>query len=224
MGADVSFDLALLASFAPAIVKATGLTLVIWVVCAGLGVVVGFAIAVARRYGPGLVDRLLFVPVEIIRGTPFLVQVFLLYYGGPYVGLSLDNLPAGIIALTIYSAAYYSEVWRAGFAAIPRGHIEAADCVGMTEAQTLFRIVLPEMTMLVLPAMVNMTILMLKETAILSIISVPELTLTVSAIGSQYYAFVESFTVLALVYWALVELCGAAGRAAERRLARYRFA
>jgi polar amino acid transport system permease protein len=80
------------------------------------------------------------------------------------------------------------------------------------------------MTMLVLPSMVNMTILMLKETAILSIISVPELTLTVSAIGTQYYAFVESFTVLALIYWGLVELCGAAGRAAERRLARYRFA
>ena len=87
------------------------------------------------------------------------------------------------------------------------------------------RIILPEMTMLVLPAMVNMTILMLKETAILSIISVPELTLTVSAIGTQYYAFVESFTVLALIYWGLVELCGAAGR--YRRGAgsrRYRFA
>lgn len=220
----MSFDLALLASFAPAILRAAGMTLFLWVVCAGLGLVVGFLIAVARRYGPRFVDRLLFVPVEIIRGTPFLVQVFLLYYGGPYIGLSLDNVPAGIIALTIYAAAYYSEIWRAGFAAIPKGHLEAADCVGMTEAQTLLRIVLPEMTMLVLPSMVNMTILMLKETAILSIISVPELTLTVSAMGTQYYAFVESFTVLALVYWALVELCGAAGRAAERRLAKYRFA
>jgi polar amino acid transport system permease protein len=220
----MSFDFALLASFAPAILRATGLTILLWAVCAGLGLVLGFVIAVARRYGPRFVDRLLFVPVEIVRGTPFLVQVFLLYYGGPYVGLSLDNVPAGIIALTIYSAAYYSELWRAGFAAIPRGHLEAADCVGMTETQTLFRIILPEMTMLVLPSMVNMTILMLKETAILSIISVPELTLTVSAIGTQYYAFVESFTVLALIYWALVEICGATGRAAERRLAKYRFA
>lgn len=220
----MSFDVALLASFAPAIARATGMTLFLWVVCAGLGLVVGFGIAVARHYGPRFVDRLLFVPVEIIRGTPFLVQVFLLYYGGPYFGLSLDNLPAGIIALSIYAAAYYSEIWRAGFSAIPKGHLEAADCVGLSKTQTLFRIVLPEMTMLVLPSMVNMTILMLKETAILSIISVPELTLTVSAIGTQYYAFVEGFTVLALVYWALVELCGAAGRAAERRFAKYRFA
>ena len=77
------------------------------------------------------------MPVEIIRGTPFLVQVFLLYYGGPFIGLCLDNLPAGVLALSIYAAAYYSELWRAGFDAIPKGHIEAADCVGLTTAQTV---------------------------------------------------------------------------------------
>ena len=97
---------------------------------------IGFAIAVARRYGPPIVNLVFYVPVEIIRGTPFLVQVFLLYYGGPFIGLSLDNLPAGVLALSIYAAAYYSELWRAGFDAIPKGHIEAADCVGMTTAQT----------------------------------------------------------------------------------------
>ena len=138
----------------------------------------------ARRYGGRVVDRMLALPVEIIRGTPFLVQVFLLYYGGPYIGLELNNIPAGMLALSIYAAAYYSELWRAGFEAVPEGHIEAADCVGLSQAQTMGRIILPEMTMIMLPAMVNMSILMLKETAILSIISVPELTLTVSALGT----------------------------------------
>jgi polar amino acid transport system permease protein len=220
----VSFDLGLLLGFLPQILRGVGVTLAVWIVCCALGLALGFAIAVARRYGPPAVNYALFVPVEIIRGTPFLVQVFLLYYGGPFIGLSLDNLPAGVLALSIYAAAYYSELWRAGFAAIPRGHVEAASCVGLSPVQTMTRIILPEMAMLVLPAMVNMTILMLKETAILSIISVPELTLTVSAIGTEYYAFVESFTVLALIYWGLVELCGAAGRRAEARLAKYRFA
>lgn len=220
----MSFDFGLILASLPDIARGIGVTVLIWVVCVALGLVLGFAIAVARRYGGRLVNAVLSLPVEVIRGTPFLVQVFLLYYGGPFIGLSLDNLPAGVIALSIYAAAYYSELWRAGFAAIPRGHLEAADCVGMSPAQTMTRIILPEMTTLVLPAMVNMTILMLKETAILSIISVPELTLTVSALGTQNYAFVESFTVLALIYWALVELCGSAGRAAERRLAKYRFA
>lgn len=220
----MSFDLGLIIDSAPQIVRGIGVTLFVWIVCVVFGLALGFLIAVARRYGGTLVNRALFVPVEIIRGTPFLVQVFLLYYGGPYIGLSLDNLPAGILALSIYASAYYSELWRAGFDAIPKGHVEAADCVGLTPAQTVMRIILPEMTTVILPAMVNMTILMLKETAILSIISVPELTLVVSAIGTQNYAFVESFTVLALIYWALVEICGSLGRAAERRLAKYRFA
>ena len=220
----MSFDFALLAGYLPAIARGLALTLMIWVVCCTIGLLLGFVIAALRRYGPAPVNWILFVPVEIIRGTPFLVQVFLLYFGGPFIGLSLDNIPAGILALSIYASAYYSELWRAGFAAIPLGHLEAADCVGLSPAQKMTRIILPEMTMLVLPSMVNMTILMLKETAILSIISVPELTLSVSAIGTEHYAFVEGFTALALIYWGLVELCGAAGRTAEARLARYRFA
>ncbi len=220
----MSFDLGLILASLPDIARGLGMTVLIWAVCAALGLALGFLVAVARRSGGRVVNWLLFVPVEVIRGTPFLVQVFLLYYGGPFIGLSLEAVPAGVLALSIYAAAYYSELWRAGFAAIPKGHLEAADCVGMSPVQTMTRIILPEMTTLILPAMVNMTILMLKETAILSIISVPELTLTVSALGTQNYAFVESFTVLALLYWALVELCGAAGRAAEARLAKYRFA
>ena len=220
----MSFDFGLILSNLPAIAWGVAVTLMMWLVCAGLGLVIGFAIAVGRRYGGRVVDRILALPVEIIRGTPFLVQVFLLYYGGPYIELELNNIPAGMLALSIYAAAYYSELWRAGFEAVPEGHIEAADCVGLSQAQTMGRIILPEMTMIMLPAMVNMSILMLKETAILSIISVPELTLTVSTLGTQYYAFVESFTVLALIYWGLVELCSTAGRYAEARLAKYRIA
>lgn len=220
----MSFDLSLILSSAPVIARALGVTVLLWVAAAVLGSVVGFLIAVARRYGPAPVDWVLRVCVEVIRGTPFLVQIFLLYYGGPFIGLSLDSTPAGIIGLTIYGAAYYSELFRTGFRAIPKGHLEAADCVGLSKVQMLRRIILPEMTMLVLPAMVNMTILLLKETAVLSIISVPELTFEVSAIGSANYAFVESFTILALCYWALVELCGWAGRSAEARLSRFRFA
>ncbi|MFO1104799.1 MAG: amino acid ABC transporter permease [Amaricoccus sp.] len=220
----MSLDLALLRDALPAILRGTAVTILIWAACAILGLALGFLIALARRFGPRAVDRALMVPVEIIRGTPFLIQVFLLYYGGPFIGLSLDNLPAGILALSIYAAAYYSELWRAGFEAVPKGHVEAADCLGFSPSQTVQRIILPEMAMLVLPAMVNMTILMLKETAVLSIISVPELTLEVSAIGTQQYAFVEAFGLLALIYWALVELCSSAGRLAEARLSRYRFA
>jgi polar amino acid transport system permease protein len=116
----VSFDAGLLLGFAPAILRAVGVTLLLWVACAAFGLALGFLIAVARRYGPRWLDWLLMIPVEIIRGTPFLVQVFLLYYGGPYIGLSLENLTAGVLALSIYASAYYSELWRAGRDEHPR--------------------------------------------------------------------------------------------------------
>ncbi len=107
---------------------------------------------------------------------------------------------------------------------MPRGHVEAAQCVGLSRAQIVRRILVPEMTMLVLPQCVNMAVILVKETAILSIIAVPEATAVISALGSQQYAFVESLFLLALIYWLLVEACGWAGRALERRLSKFRFA
>lgn len=219
----MTFDVGLILGEMPDIFRAAAVTLVIWLAGTVAGVVFGFIIAAARRYGPSWLSFLFGLCVEILRGTPFLIQLFLLYYGGPFVGLSLDPFPAGLLALGVYAAAYYSEIFRGGFEAVPVGHIEAAECVGLTRFQIIRRIIGPEMTMLVLPASVNMAIVLLKETAVLSIITVPELTLVISAIGSQYYAFVESLFLLALLYWGLVEFTGKLGRMAELRLSKYRF-
>lgn len=220
----MTFDVDLILSRLPEIAAGAGVTLWTWLVGTVAGVVLGFLIAVARRYGPRPVDLALWGVVEVIRGTPFLIQLFLLYFGGPFVGLSLEPVPAGLIGLSVYASAYFSEIFRGGFEAVPRGHVEAAECVGLTRPQIVRRIIVPEMAVLVLPAAVNMTILLVKETAVLSIITVPELTSVVSAIGSERYAFVEALFILALVYWGMVELCGAAGHAAERKLSKYGFA
>lgn len=219
----MTFDLALVIGKIPAVLHAAGITLFIWAAGTLAGILIGFLVAALRRYGPFWLSLLLGACVETLRGTPFLIQLFLLYYGGPYVGISLEPFPAGLLALAVYAAAYYSEIFRGGFEAVPAGHVEAAECVGLTRLQIIRRIIGPEMTMLVLPAVVNMAIVLIKETAVLSIITVPELTLVVSAIGSQNYAFVEALFLLALVYWGLVEATGALGRAAERRLSKYRF-
>lgn len=220
----MSFDFGLIASFLPAIAAGAGVTLGLWLVAGIAGALLGFLIAVLRLYGPRAIGWLLGAFVEVMRGTPFLIQLFLLYYGGPFIGLSLDPIPAGLLALTLYGSAYFSEIARAGFEAVPAGHVEAAACVGLSRVQTLRRIIIPEMTMLVLPAGVNMMIVLLKETAVLSIITVPDLTLVLSAIGSEHYAFVESLFLLALIYWAWVEMCGRLGRFAEDRLSTFRFA
>ena len=220
----MSFDFALIASHAPEIARGLLITLLMWIAGAALAVIAGFGVAVLRRYGPRALDQALRLYVEIMRGTPFLIQIFLLYFGGPFIGLSLDPVPAGLIGLTLYGAAYYSEIFRSGFEAVPKGHVEAAECVGLTRAQIVRRILIPEMTMLVLPPAVNMTVILLKETAVLSLITVPELTMTVSVIGSQQYAFIEAYALLALFYWGFVELTGMAGRAAERRFSNLSFA
>jgi polar amino acid transport system permease protein len=218
------FDFALVASRLPEIFHALGVTLAVWIVSLVAAAILGFFVAVGRRFGPRWLDYLLGAYVELFRGTPFLIQLFLLYFGGPYVGLSLNAIPAGILGLSIYGAAYFSEIFRTGFEAVPRGHVEAAECVGLNRSQIVRRILLPEMTMLVLPALVNMSIILLKETAVMSVITVPELTLTISAIGTEFYAFVESLSLLALFYWGLVEICGWLGRLGEARFSRYRFA
>jgi polar amino acid transport system permease protein len=217
----VRFDYALLLTKLPDILNALGVTISAWLISLVGAGVIGFAVAVARRYGPRWLDWLLLAYVEVFRGTPFLVQLFLLYFGGPYAGLSLDALPAGLLALSVYGGAYFSEVFRAGFEAVPRGHVEAAECAGLSRAQIVRRILLPEMAVLVLPASVNLAVSLLKDTSVLSVITVQELTFTASAIGTEFYAFIEALFVLALGYWGLVEIAAALGRVAERRLARY---
>ena len=219
----MTFDINVIIAQWPAIVSGAGVTIMIWILGTIAAAIIGFLMAVARQYGGMLVDKALGAIVAVLRGTPFLIQIFLVYYGGPFVGLELDPLPAGLIGISIYGAAYFSEIFRSGFQAVPRGHIEAGECVGLTQGQIIRRILLPEMTMLVLPPSVNMVVILMKETAVLSIITVPELTATLSAIGSQQYAFVEALSALAVFYWILVELTGWLGNLAETKLSRFRF-
>lgn len=216
----MSFDFAVILAKGPQILSGLGVTILIWVVGTFFSVVLGFLLATARRFGGRLVDTLLTLPIEVLRGTPFLVQIFLLYFGGPYIGLRLDPITAGLLGLSLYGAAYYAEIFRAGYQSVPPGHVEAADCVGFTRGQTIWFVLLPEMALLVMPPSLNIAVILLKETALLSLITVPEMTMTVSAIGSQQYAFVESLVVLALVYWALVELANFLGRVTERKLSK----
>jgi polar amino acid transport system permease protein len=219
----MTFDINVLIGQWPAILSGAGVTIMIWILGTIAAAVIGFLMAIARQYGGMVVDKILGAIVAVLRGTPFLIQIFLVYYGGPFVGLELDPLPAGLIGISIYGAAYFSEIFRSGFQAVPKGHIEAGECVGLTQAQIIRRILLPEMTMLVLPPSANMVVILMKETAVLSIITVPELTATLSAIGSQQYAFVEALSALALFYWVLVEVTGWLGNLAETKLSRFRF-
>lgn len=218
------FDLHLVVSWIPAVLSGLAITIGVWIASGICGLLLGFVVALARRFGGRLVDRALTLYVAVLRDTPFLIQIFLLYYGGPFVGLDFQPYQAGLLGLSLYGSVYFAEIIRAGFEAVPRGHQEAALCVGFTRTQMVRRILLPEMALLILPPVVNMQILLLKETATLSIVTVPELTMTLTALGSEHFAFAEALFLLSLGYWALVEIAGALGRLGERKLARFRLA
>jgi polar amino acid transport system permease protein len=203
-----------------AVARGLPLTVGIWAASVATGLLAGVLVACARHFGPATVNALLATLVEVVRGVPFLVQAFLLYYGGPFIGLDLTPIVAGWLALSVYATAYFSEVFRAGFRAIPPGHTEAARLLGLNTHQIIIRILLPEMALSVLPALANLAVILIKETAILSIITVPELTFTVSGVGSATFAFAQTMLALALGYWLLVELTAFAARRLERGIAR----
>jgi polar amino acid transport system permease protein len=220
----MTFDLSLILNSLPEVLAAAWVTIVMWLASASMGAVLGFVLALLRRFGGRGLAWPILLYVTVIRGTPFLIQLFLLYYAGPGIGITLDPAGSGLLSLSLYAGAYFCEIFTGGFAAIPKGHVEAAVCVGLSRGQIIRRIMVPEMALLVLPSCVNMTILMMKETAVLSIVTVPELTLVITAIGSRTYAFAEALFLLAVAYWALTEMTGQLGRWAERGLARYRLA
>jgi polar amino acid transport system permease protein len=186
-----------------------------------LGIVLGMLIAVAQVFGNHFVRAPLRVFIELIRSTPFLVQLFLVYYGGPSFGLSLDPIPAGILGLGVYGSVYFAEIFRSGFESVARGQLEAADCLGITRLQCIWRIQVPQMLVIILPALVNMITVLCKETAVLSIITIPELTMVLTGIGSETFAFVETLLMLCVGYLILVELCSRLGMLLETRVGRF---
>jgi len=207
--------------YAPALLSGFGVTILCWSAGAVIGIVVGFAISLIYRLNFAPLRWLLRVYVEIIRGTPFLVQLFLLYSGGPFIGLRLEATTAGILGLGIYSSAYFAEVFRAGFSAVPRGQIEAAQCIGMNPFDILWRISLPVMLVATLPAIVNLLIILSKETVILSIITVPELMYQMQTMAAETFTAFDAIFAMAIFYWLLVETVSRLGYRLERRVTAY---
>lgn len=211
----------LIEQYGPALLRGFGITVICWILGTIFGMALGLVIALIQRYAPRPVRWLIQIYIEVIRGTPFLVQLFVLYYGGPLIGLRLDALPAGLLGLTIYGSPYFAEIFRSGFRAVAHGQIEAARAIGMTEPTIIRRILLPLGLVSALPALVNFSIILTKETVILSIITVPELMYQVSRMSTETFRYVEANLVLALFFWALVETISRLGRRLETRITQH---
>jgi polar amino acid transport system permease protein len=216
----MSIDLSLFRSYGPQLLHGLELTVLVWVLGSAIGLAAGFLVGIVGSLGRPRLTIPIRLYIELIRGTPLLVQLFIVYYGGPAVGIALDALTVGILGLGVYGGAYFAEIFRAGLASIPRGQLEAARAFGMRRRDRIRYILLPQMLVLVVPPITNMLIILLKDTAVLSIVTVPELTFEVTGMSVETFAFVEPFLVLAVVYWGLTELTAYCGRRADTPLRR----
>jgi len=204
--------------YLPSLIFGFGVTILCWSAGGALGLALGFAIALLRRLRLPPLRWALRAYVEIFRGTPFLVQLFVLYSGGPAIGLRLSATAAGILGLGLYSSAYFAEIYRAGFAAAPRGQIEAASSVGMTRLDTFLRVELPAALLAAVPPIVNTLIVLSKETVVLSIITVPELMYQMQTMAAETFSAFDAIFAMAVFYWLLVEAVSRLGARVERRV------
>jgi His/Glu/Gln/Arg/opine family amino acid ABC transporter permease subunit len=156
--------------------------------------------------------------VDFIRGTPLLIQIFLVYFALPVIGINLPEFWAGVIALSLNAAGFLAEIVRAGLGSIEKGQAEAARSIGMRHHQILFHVLLPQSLRSVVPPATNEMITLVKGSALLSVISVYELTRAGQAVIAVHFAPFEIFLLIALYYYLTVSLLAWLSRWLERKL------
>jgi len=184
----------------PYILEGLPITLGLWALAMAIGAVFGLLLAWARLYGNRLIYGAATAYVEIFRGTPMLVQMLFIYLGLPEVGIVFDPFTAAVIAIGLNTSAYQAEYFRGAIRSIPRGQMQAARAMGMSQFQGLRWIILPQALRRVIPQWSNEAILELKYTSIAYAIGVSELTARAEKVGYETFMFFEVFMLLALIY------------------------
>ena len=209
--------------------RGIGMTLLISLVATIIGFVIGLLIGIVRtipdpttrgkRYGLKFVNWLLSVYIEVFRGTPMMVQAAVIYYGVAQVfGLNLDRTFAAIFIVSINTGAYLAEVVRGGIISTPEGQFEAASALGMTHFQRMRKIILPQAIRNSLPSITNEFIVNIKDTSVLSIISVSELFFTGSTIAGQNFQFFHTYLTISFIYLVMTFTITRIFRVIERKL------
>ncbi|WP_459616762.1 amino acid ABC transporter permease [Bordetella sp. 2513F-2] len=180
-----------------------GNTVVLFVLAALAGFVLGCLLVYLLEGRDTPPRRALRLAIDLLRMLPFLIFIYLLYYGLPALGLRLKAWDAGLAGLAIYYGAYFAEVLRGARLVLPPGSLEAAYAHGYRRSKAFLRIVLPQLLMRTRGEMGNLLIMCLKDTSFLGIITVAELTAAANAVQSRYFIPVEAFLVVIALYWLL---------------------
>jgi polar amino acid transport system permease protein len=196
----ITLDFPAIAEQWPLLLRGVAFTVGLTAIAAVLGMAVGVACAWARTWGPRWLSNFVAVYVELIRNTPFIVQLFFIYFGLPSLGVRLTPEIASVIAMVVNLGAYAAEIVRAGIEATPRGQIEAGLSLALTRAQVFLRVVLPPSLSRVWPAMVSQIIIVMLGSAVCGQIATQELSYYANLIQSRNFRAFEAYIVATLIY------------------------
>ena len=200
---NIEFDFGAVLSEWPLLLRGVAWTIGLTAVGTVLGMIVGTFCAWARANGPAWLRAIVGTYVELIRNTPFIVQLFFIFFGLPAAGVKLTPETASIIAMVMNLGAYSTEIIRAGIEATPRGQIEAAVSLALNKVQVFTRVVLPPAMKKVWPAMVSQIIIVMLGSAVCSQISTEELSYAANLIQSRNFRAFEAFIIATVIYLAL---------------------
>ena len=199
----IEFDFLAVLGEWPLLLKGVVWTISLTAIATVIGMVVGVACAWARASGPGWLRWVVGSYVELIRNTPFIVQLFFIFFGLPAAGVKLSPELASVIAMVMNLGAYATEIIRAGIEATPRGQVEAAISLALSRVQTFTRVILPPALKKVWPAMVSQIIIVMLGSAVCGQISTPELSYAANLIQSRNFRAFEAFLIATALYLCL---------------------
>ena len=214
----MSIDLSIFINYGPQLFLGFLMTIKIVISAIILGIPFGLVLALGQRSRLKLVRVLSASFIEIFRNTPFIIQVFMFFYVLPFYGFHLPAAYVGIVALAAFGSAYFAEVIRGGINAVAKGQLESARATGMSDWQAMRYVVLPQTLPIILPAMTNKTLSLVKESAVLSTITVGELTMAAVKVQGETFRPFEAFIMIAMMYWALNETIAIFMRRVERKV------
>ena len=202
--------------FLPDLLRGAGVTVLLTFEGVTAGFILGLLAALARTYGGKFWRGLAIGYIELFRGTPLLVQLFLIYYGLPGLGITLSRELSAFLALGFNSGAYQAEYIRGSLLAIGDGQMMAGRSIGMSRWKTIWYVILPQALRLAIPSWANEPVSLLKSTAVVFLIAVPELMAKAKSIAAKTYDPIAAYLAVAIVYLAMVYLLDAALRWMER--------
>lgn len=197
-------DVTIIIDSLPSLLKATLMTILLAAISIIIALVLGFFAAIVRILKVRILNGIATAYVSIIRGTPLLVQIFVIYYGLPQIGISLDPISSGVVALSLNAGAYLSESFRAAILAVDNGQMEASLSMGMTYSQALRRIILPQSLRIAIPTLSNTFIVLIKDTSLVSVITVTELLQMSSLIIAKTFEPLTIYLLAAAIYWIII--------------------